>query len=259
MPIYIFILSPQDIRLRLQTLPPPSKGASWPVKLAAAQATNGNSDDAPALMLPQLSRVRNLINQSLDVVDISTWTGDAQNAEFIAGQLRLLHDLLQEARQILKGGDDVAGSWWETSMNEQVRVLLLSAVGQNSSISTQDFDPPLPANLALNMSIYEGSVLLVFRTLHQVSPATPTTFSTEALSGLSLRQRLGLAARLPEHDESDQTFSYRGQDVRVREKVRVESQDPSLIAIMAKLSALNHTVGIARRNLAIVMGVDDDD
>lgn len=45
----------------------------------------------------------------------------------------------------------------------------------------------------------------------------------------------------------------------MREKVRVESQDPSLMAVMAKLSALEHVVVGARRNLAIVMGQDDDD
>lgn len=54
-------------------------------------------------------------------------------------------------------------------------------------------------------------------------------------------------------------FLFKGQEVRVREKVRVESQDPSLLAIMAKLSALEHGVGVARRSLAIVMEVDEED
>jgi hypothetical protein len=42
--------------------------------------------------------------------------------------------------------------------------------------------------------------------------------------------------------------------VYVREKVRVESADPSLLALSAKLTALGHTLGLARRNLAAVMG-----
>ena len=54
-------------------------------------------------------------------------------------------------------------------------------------------------------------------------------------------------------------FVYRGQDVKVREKVRVESQDPSLMAVMAKLSALEHSVGVARRSLSIVMGLDEEE
>jgi Rogdi leucine zipper containing protein len=106
----------------------------------------------------------------------------------------------------------------------------------------------------------------MFRTLHPVNPATPTSFTADAFSftadtfsGLSIRQRLGLATRLPEHEESNETFTFRGQEVQVREKVRVESQDPSLITIMAKLSALDHSIGIARRNLAIVMGVEDEE
>ncbi|KAI1170854.1 hypothetical protein F4777DRAFT_90531 [Nemania sp. FL0916] len=44
--------------------------------------------------------------------------------------------------------------------------------------------------------------------------------------------------------------------VYVREKVRVESADPSLLSMSTKLSALSHTLGSARRNLAAVMGED---
>ena len=90
-----------------------------------------------------------------------------------------------------------------------------------------------------------------------INPNTPTSFTADALSGLSLRQRLGLAARLPDHDESDKTFHFRGQEVRVREKIRVESQDPSLMAAMAKLSALEHGVRVARKALSVVMGTDE--
>lgn len=43
-------------------------------------------------------------------------------------------------------------------------------------------------------------------------------------------------------------------DVFVREKVRVESADPSLLSLSAKLTALGHTLLLARRNLAAVMG-----
>ena len=42
----------------------------------------------------------------------------------------------------------------------------------------------------------------------------------------------------------------------VREKVRVESQDPSLMAVMAKLSALGHAVGGWRLKVGMVMGED---
>ena len=121
------------------------------------------------------------------------------------------------------------------------------------------FDPPLPPNLALTLAISEASIVAHFRTLHLVNPNTPTSFTSDALSGLSLRQRLGLAARLPEHDESDKPFQFRGHDVRVREKARVESQDPSLMAAMAKLSALEHGVKVAKKALEIVTDTDEGD
>ena len=56
-------------------------------------------------------------------------------------------------------------------------------------------------------------------------------------------------------------FTYRNTDVKVKEKVRVESQDPSLISAMAKLAALEHTVELGRRALYVVMGkeIEGDD
>lgn len=47
--------------------------------------------------------------------------------------------------------------------------------------------------------------------------------------------------------------------MRVVEKVRIESQDPSLMAVMAKLSALGHAVAGWRGNLATVMGVEEEE
>ncbi|MCJ1291077.1 hypothetical protein MMC34_002620 [Xylographa carneopallida] len=223
-----------DIHIRLPTLPPFRSASSYPLHLSSLPT-------APSLVLTQLTSVCNLINQSLDVVDTSTWTGDAHDANFIAGQLRLLSDLIQEARQALKGGNEVVGKWWESSVDENI------------------FEPPLPPTLSFHLSICEASLLLQLRTLQLTNPSTPTSFTSDALPGLSLRQRLGLAARLPEHDESGRAFTFRGQEARVREKVRVESQDPSLMAVMAKLSALEHAVGVARGSLAIVMGVEEEE
>lgn len=48
-------------------------------------------------------------------------------------------------------------------------------------------------------------------------------------------------------------------NVYVREKVRVDSADPSLLSLSAKLGALGHTLALARRNLAIVMADEGDD
>ena len=132
-------------------------------------------------------------------------------------------------------------------------------IGTSLTHLRQIFDPAIPPTLSLSLSVNEASLHLTIRTLQVIQSNTPTSFTTDSISGLSLRQRLGLAAKLPEHDESDQVFSYRGQEVRVREKARVESQDPSLMAVMAKLSALEHGVRVARKSLAIVMRADDED
>lgn len=58
----------------------------------------------------------------------------------------------------------------------------------------------------------------------------------------------------PTHDEADRTFLYRGSEVKVRDKVRVEAQDPSLMAVGAKLSAVGREVEAWRGKMAIVMG-----
>lgn len=69
---------------------------------------------ATELVLNQLVGVRRLINDSLDVVDVSTFTGDPLDASFIAGQLRLLHDHLVDAKLLLRG-DTGQTSWMEDS------------------------------------------------------------------------------------------------------------------------------------------------
>jgi hypothetical protein len=43
----------------------------------------------------------------------------------------------------------------------------------------------------------------------------------------------------------------------VRDKVRVESADPGLMAALAKLVALDRAVGLARKSLDTLMGQED--
>lgn len=65
--------------------------------------------------------VRTLINASLDIIDVSMWTGDCKNADFIAGQLRLLCENMQEAKQTLKGlVPGGADSWWQSPLDPEV-------------------------------------------------------------------------------------------------------------------------------------------
>ena len=107
------------MQVKLYGLPPPRGQASYRLALST-------SDPSNSLVLSGLVDVRNLINQSLDVVDVSTWTGDAKDANFISGQLRLLFDNIQEARQTLKGSEigSKTTDWTDNPVDPSVRCAL---------------------------------------------------------------------------------------------------------------------------------------
>lgn len=229
-----------DVQLRLPSLPPPRGQNSCKLSISTEPT-------APTIVLEQLTTVRTLINACLDVVDATRWTGDSGNANFISGQMRLLHDNVKEAKAALKGWTDNQKPWYEDSVDESA------------------FSPSLPNNLSFHLSISEAAVVLNVRTLETAYPNTgtntPLSFGggsgTPSYSGLSLRERLATAlggAKQVFHDEAHEVFMYKGQEVRVRDKVRVESQDPNLMAAMAKLGALEHNVALSRRALDVVMG-----
>ncbi|KAF1995760.1 hypothetical protein P154DRAFT_444825 [Amniculicola lignicola CBS 123094] len=218
-----------NVKLRMASLPPPRGSPTFDLTISSAA-------QAPTLTVQQLTAVRTSINSCLDVIDVTTWTGDATNANFVAGQLRLLHDSLQEARQALKGYSDVQPPWWENALDEKT------------------FDPPLPPNVSFHLFVFDAALVLEIRTLELQHAGEETH------SGFSIRDRLAVAlggVRPPNHDEADRTFTYKAQEVRVKEKIRVETQDPALISAMAKLNALEHSLGLSRKALGIVMGRDD--
>ncbi|CAL8576136.1 hypothetical protein XPA_002029 [Xanthoria parietina] len=228
-----------DIQIRLPSLPAPRSLPSYPLRITSP------------LPLPQLSALLTFLNQALDIIDISTWTGDPKNGPFISGQLRLLGDIIHEAQAIMKGGEEVVGGkWWEDDFN-----------GDET-----DLNLPLYPSLSPHITLTPSSLLLTVRTLVPGPAAsapgtngtsTPSSTSGSSLTGLSLRTRLThILAPMPAptHDEADRTFLYRGSEVKVRDKVRVEAQDPSLMAVGAKLSAVGREVEAWRGKMAIVMG-----
>jgi hypothetical protein len=98
--------------------------------------------------------------------------------------------------------------------------------------------------------------VLEVRTLEPTDPAHATDFH----SSLSIRDRLGFAlgtSKMPTHDEIDEIFTWKGQEVKVREKIRVESSDPNLMVALTKLMSLERTVTLAREGLNTVMGEED--
>ncbi|KAJ5574196.1 uncharacterized protein N7459_008623 [Penicillium hispanicum] len=231
-----------DIQLRLPTLPPPRGAPSTRLTLSTAA-------DAPDLVLPQLVSVRNLVNQTLDIVDVSTFTGNPLDASFIYSQLHLLHETICEARQMLKGEGGVRGDWWDTSASDNA---------SQAPSPLPMFDPSPPPYLSFHLSIADSALVLLLRTLESTTPTqTPTAFATDiSLTGFSLRDRI-FGTRPRAHDEAGDVFTWHGEEVRVKEKVRVESQDPSLMSVMAKLTALEHEVMRWVAALRVLMGNED--
>ncbi|KAL4872381.1 hypothetical protein BDV12DRAFT_183062 [Aspergillus spectabilis] len=218
-----------DIQLRLGSLS--SRGAP------TTRLCLSNLSDAPELVLSQLVSVRDSVRQCLDIVDVSTWTGDPLDAQFIYSQLHLLGETIAEGRQMLKGETEVArGKWWETSAPENV------------------FDPPLPTYLSFHLSIADSALVLYLRTLESSTPAhTPTAFASDiSLTGFSIRDRL-FGPRHPVHDEAGDVFSWKGDDVKVKEKIVIgkrhnsseateesdskTEQEDAIYALIEKISA----------------------
>ena len=141
----------------------------------------------------------------------------------------------------------VLKGWWE----------------QSASQLEETWGSELPRALAPHLSIADAAVVLHVRTLGPPPPpkdgeggggAAGGLVGLGSFTGLSIRARLGLASRPQMHDEMEEVFSWMGEEVGVKEKVRVESQDPSLMAVMAKLGALAHAVGSWRVKVGVVMG-----
>jgi len=232
-----------DVQLRLVSLPPPRGQTAF--RLAVS-----SSATASTLVIAQLVSARTLINACLDVVDATSWTGDTTNAHYISSQFRLLFENIQEARQALQGGAEQAKAWHQDPVDRNA------------------FDPPLPPSLSLYFYVAEEGLILAVRTLEPIGDgasgaSTPTgSYAASTYSGLRIRDRLaaalGAAPASHHHDEAEEVFTFRGQRVRVREKLRIETQDPSLMAALAKLRALEHSVALMRRALDVVMGVEGD-
>ena len=83
-----------------------------------------------------------------------------------------------------------------------------------------------------------------------VTAAAPTAFNIRHQLAIAL----GAPPRCaPSHEEAGGTFTFHGQQVRVRERVRVESQDPSLMAALAKLAVLEHTIMLNKCALDVLV------
>lgn len=206
--------------------------------------------------------------------------------QFISAQLRLLSQHLSEASSLLKGPPlTTADPSWTTRSAAPSHFRPPLASPANA-----------PPPLSFHLAIQDGCLVLWLRRLEPA--AAPVNLGTKLALAIGTTRRLehdeserifgfccteadegagaggGLqrtgtgmgsgaaAARLnkPAVTEPGAVSGDRREvEVFVREKVRVESADPSLLSLTAKLTALAHILDRARRNLAIVMGEELED
>ena len=213
-----------------------------------------------AIHIHALDALHTHLNQSLDLLSVLLSHDTPPDPGSLAQTLTLLSESLSASAELLKcsnPGTHASPSW------------------QLHSCPPDQFSPPLPPNLSVYLGLQDSCVVLCFRALEPVH------------APVHLGTRLGLAigtVRRLEHDEMDTVFSWdpsgceaadskrdsarhnpiwtphhRSSDleeVYVREKVPVDSPDPSLISLYSKLGFLSHMLAQARRNLAAVMGTD---
>ncbi|KAH6980983.1 RAVE subunit 2/Rogdi [Ilyonectria sp. MPI-CAGE-AT-0026] len=217
-----------------------------------------------AIHIHALDSLHTHLTQAIDLLSITL--SKSQDPSSLASTLALLADSLTDSAALLKGPPlTEADPGW-----------------QAASCPAYHFQPAPGPNLSFYIGLQESSIVLWLRALEPVD--APVHFGTKL--GLAI----GTFRRL-EHDEMDTIFKYNTkgsdsgesrprsarhtpeprstpplfgngrdiQEVYVREKVRVESADPSLISLQSKLGFLSHMLGQARRNLSAVMGVDSED
>ncbi|KAH6885393.1 RAVE subunit 2/Rogdi [Thelonectria olida] len=217
-----------------------------------------------SIHIDALESLHTHLTQATDLLSITL--SRPQDPRSLDSTLAILADSIADSLALLKGPPiDKPDPGW-----------------QGSSCPPHQFHPIAGTNLSIYINIQESSIVVWLRALEPVD--APVHFGTKL--GLAI----GTFRRL-EHDEMDTIFRYncRGseaagsrprsarhtpepraapppfgenkdiQQVYVREKVRIESADPSLISLHSKLGFLSHMLGQTRRNLTAVMGVDSDD
>ncbi|KAI1359090.1 RAVE subunit 2/Rogdi [Xylaria arbuscula] len=154
------------------------------------------------------------------------------------------------------------------------------------SAASKSFNPPLSQTLSFHVTIQDACLVLHLRALEPADAPVNLGIKFALAIGTARRLEHDEAEKVfmyryhesdasmppPGFDQSSQPYPTRGsrnatttnatgngegsevKEVYVREKVRVESADPSLLSMSTKLTALANALGLARRNLAAVMG-----
>ncbi|CAK7229825.1 hypothetical protein SCUCBS95973_007359 [Sporothrix curviconia] len=243
------------IHLKLRTLP---------------SQTLSIDQDHPITIAP-LDDLEVLLRRSIDLLDITlahAYPDEPTDAStpprveaFLAAQLRVLAQALSDAASILHGPPLLSDT---------------DPLWTSRSAALSHFRPPLAPAISFYLGLQESQLVLWLRALEPADQ--PVNL------GMKFALALGTARRI-EHDEAEQVFTYCCEDgcakglhtpaasdtadaktaattppdegparVFVREKLRVESADPNLLSLSAKLNALSNSLLQTRRNLAAVMG-----
>ncbi|KAK6496417.1 hypothetical protein TWF481_002436 [Arthrobotrys musiformis] len=217
-----------------------------------------------SLHLPQLTDCRNFVQSALTTLPSSasvqtqkslslpTKTASAViDSKLLTSQLDSLLSDIRSARGILKATPK-------------------SNLFPYHAVDGGLFEPTLPENLALDVTIQDAAIVTEIRLLEYVNtPSAGYAGITAALAGMNIDQHLSnfnfrekiagafkgrkqTAAGAVDGGEEG-VCVYKGVEVRVKERIRVESQDPSLMSVVAKLGALEHNLAMGRTSLEIVM------
>lgn len=222
-----------------------------------------------AIHIHALDALHTNLTQSLDLLSLTLSRESPPDPDSLAQTLALLSDSLSESAALLKGQPLTKPdpSW------------------QTASCPPENFSPSLAPNISVHITLQDSCVVLCIRALEPVH------------APVHLGTRLGLAMgtlRRLEHDEMDTIFRWDPagweaadskrdgarhsgspvppssqhtdqqseedlEEVYVREKIRIESADPSLISLYSKLGFLSHMLAQARWNLTAVLGTDLDE
>ncbi|KAL6866816.1 RAVE subunit 2/Rogdi [Trichoderma novae-zelandiae] len=242
--------------LQFRTIPPQALtlSQSVPIHIHALDALHTHLTESIDLLGLLLSNSK----PSTPDAEASTANSTAQS---LSSGLRLLADSISSSIALLKG----------PPINEP------DASWTTRSCPPTHFSPPLMQNFSIYITLQECSIVLLLRALEPVD--APVHFGTKLGLAIGTYRRL-------EHDEADMIFKWKPggddfsdtkrvsanhtveppaatrklsdsqlEEVYVREKVRVESADPSLISLYSKLGYLSIMLDQARCNLDAVMSV----
>jgi Rogdi leucine zipper containing protein len=120
--------------------------------------------------------------------------------------------------------------------------------------SPESFEPPLPPNVSLDLTVNEGLLQLDIRLLRTVTPSpTPSRIQSHT-SLFSLAKDSATKLNLFKRPEGigGEVYKYDGKEVIVTEQIRVSSADPNFIAVLAKLAVLEEKINSLRGKVEIV-------